>query len=99
MQARVDGVDDAAGAAHAVVQLEVAVAVPGQRAHAGIGSQAHTIERMGQLAGAARCIGPGVAVNVPFHTARHDLGIAMVGGCKFDQRRLQQRLVLHQAQH
>ena len=54
---------------------------------------------MGKLADPARSVVPGVAVHIPFHPARDDFGISMVGGSKLDQRGLQQGLVLHQSEH
>ena len=99
MQPRVDGVDDPPIAAHPVVQLQMAVAIPGHGAHARVCTQSQTIQGMGKLADPARSVVPGVAVHIPFHPARDDFGISVVGGSKLDQRGLQQGLVLHQSEH
>jgi len=99
VQARVDGVQHAARAAHTEVHLHVAVAVPGQRGHAVAELQAQPVERIGQAACALAQVLVGVAVDVALHAPRDDFGVAMVAFCELDQRRDQQGLALHQAQH
>jgi len=54
---------------------------------------------MRNLARAAGHAGPGGAMKIALHPARHDLGVAMVAFGVVDQPGNQQRLVLHQAQH
>ena len=55
-QARVDGVADRADAGDGVVELEMAVAVPGQRRHPVAGLDAEPDQRVGEPADAlARC--------------------------------------------
>ena len=49
VQTRVDGVQHPARAAHAKVQLQVAVAVPGERGHAVAKAQAQLVQSMGDL--------------------------------------------------
>ena len=78
MQARVQRVQHRAGPGHAVVQLQVAVAVPGQRADGLAGLDAQRRHRLGHLARAHRQVLVGVAVDIPFHAARDDLLLAMV---------------------
>ena len=58
----------AARAAHAVVQLQVAVAIPGQRGHTFGELQVLTLDRIGNLARSLGTIGPSVAMNITFHT-------------------------------
>ncbi|MOA16635.1 hypothetical protein D3C78_1368570 [compost metagenome] len=99
VQTRIDGVQHPARAAHAEIHLHVAVAIPGQAGHALALRQTHGIDGIGQLLGAGRQVAVGVAVEIAFDAARNDLCIAVVAGCKIDQRRNQQRLALHQSQH
>ncbi|MNT51041.1 hypothetical protein D3C72_1879890 [compost metagenome] len=99
VQARVDGVQHAAAAAHAVVQLQVAVAVPGQGGDAVAEQQLLAIQRIGHLPGARCDVAPGATVDIALDTARDDLAVAVVALDELDQRRDQKRLVLHQTQH
>ena len=99
VQARVDGVQHPARAAHAVIHLQVAVTVPGNAGHPGTLGQAQGIQRLRQLLGALAHCGPGGAVNIALHPARDHFGRAVVVGRKFDHGRNQQRLVLHQTLH
>jgi hypothetical protein len=99
VQARVDGVQHAAAAAHAVVQLQVAIAVPGQRGDAVAEQQLLAVQRIGHLPGTRCDTAPRGAVNIAFDTARDDLAVAVVALDELDQRRDQKRLVLHQTQH
>ncbi len=84
VQARVDGVQHTARAAHTKVQLQVAVPVPSQRGDAGTLGHLLRIQRVGHLARAAAHIGPGVAVDIPFHPTRNDLAVTVVLLGKFD---------------
>ena len=99
MQARIDGVEHAAGTADAEVQLQVAVAVPRQRGHPVGKQQVHAIQRMRHLARPHGDVPPTVAMNVALDAPRHDLAVAMVALGEIDQGRDQQRLALHQTQH
>ena len=99
VQARVDGVQHPARAAHAVIHLQVAVTVPSNAGHPGTLGQAQGIQRLRQLLGALAHCGPGGAVNIALHPARDHFGRAVVVGRKFDHGRNQQRLVLHQTLH
>jgi hypothetical protein len=85
VHARVDGVQNPARAAHAVIQLKVAVAVPGQRGHAVTEGQAQRVQRVGHSPSALPSLFVGVAVDVAFHPARDDFGVAMVAFSKHDQ--------------
>ena len=89
MQARVEGVQDAARAAHTKVKLQVAVTVPGQRGDAGALRQLLRIQCVGYLARTAGHLGPITAVNITFDPTRNDLAVAMVLFGKFNQRRNQ----------
>ena len=99
MQTRVDGVQHPAGAADAEIQLQVAIAVPGQRGDPVAELQLHRIQRVGDLAGAPCHVPIGIAVDIALHPPGHDFCIAMMPFGKLDQGRNQQRLALHQAQH
>jgi hypothetical protein len=86
VQARVQGVQHAAGTADAEIQLQVPVAVPGQRGNAVTELQLQHIQRLGHLARAARHIAVGVTVNVTLHPARDNFSVTVVALRKIDQR-------------
>ena len=98
-QPRIDGVDHRAHAGHRVVELEVAIAVPRQRADAI--ARLHAKTR--QSAGEAACTDVGGAIRVAMDRAldgaRHDLGVAVVAIRVAEQRRDHQRLIHHQTEH
>ena len=99
VQTRVDGVQHTARTTHAEIHFHVAIAVPGQGSHTVAERQPLLVQRVGQLARARRQITVGVAVNIAFHTPRNNFPIAVVALGKFNQRRNQQWLTLHQTQH
>ena len=68
-QPRVDGVADRAHAGDGVVELEVAIAVPGQRADPVAWRDAQPLEHPGEPAGTPLRLAVGVAVPRPFSTA------------------------------
>src|ERR1700722_6743840 len=70
---RVDRVANGAHTGHAVVALQVTVAVPGQRADALALLDAEPDEGLRKLFRAFFAIAPGVPVHVAFDTARDDL--------------------------
>ena len=98
-QARVDGVADRAAPRNAVVQLQVAVGVPGQGPDSVAGLDAQLREGIGQLFGPL--IRPGVVRAVPaaFGQPRHDFGGAVPAGGVAEQPRDEQRLVHHESLH
>ena len=98
-EARVDRVADRAHAGNAVVQLEVAVAVPGQRADAVADLDAQREQRLGDLLRARVGVAIGVAMDRAFDGAGDDLGVAVVEGGMLDELRNQKRAVLHEAEH
>ena len=61
LQARVAGVHHHATARDGVIRLQVAVVVPGNRAHGVAACEAQPSQRVGQLARAHRAVGVGVA--------------------------------------
>ena len=98
-QARIDGVTDGAAARDGVVDLEVAEAVPGERADAVGRSHPERAQRVGELARAPVCVPVGVAVDAALDQARDDLGVAVIALGVTDQRRDLQGHVHHQAVH
>jgi hypothetical protein len=93
VQARVDRVQDGAGAGDAVEQLEVPVRVPGQRADAVARSHAEPAQRGRQALRPAVRLGVGVAVDRPVDLPRDDLGAAVDRGGVLDRARDQERQV------
>ena len=98
-QARIDGVDHRARAGHRVIELEVAIAVPRERADAIARLHAQARQCAGEAARADVGGAIGVTVDRAFDGARHDLGVAVVAIRVADQRRDHQRLIHHQAEH
>ncbi len=96
-QARVDRVAHAARAGRAVVDLHVAMAVPGQRGHAVSGRDVQRPEHLGELARALLDLAPVRAVDVALATPGHDLDVARMARRVPDQRRHGQRHVHHLA--
>ena len=96
---RVDGVDHGTHAGDGEVELVVAVAVPGQGADAIARGYAQALEHAGQPAGAPLGITVGVAMARAFDRVADDLRLAVMPGGEGQQRRDQQRLLLHQAEH
>jgi hypothetical protein len=94
-QARIDRVAHAARAGHAVVDLHVAMAVPGQRGHPLAGRHAQRVQRLRELARALLDAGPVAAVDVALAAPGHDLDVACVARRMPDQRRYGQRHVHH----
>ena len=85
VQSRVDGVQHPARAADAVIQLKVAVAVPGQCGHPVAELQPHGVQGIGHLACAAGSVFVGVTVNIAFHTARDDIHVRVMAFCEINQ--------------
>jgi hypothetical protein len=99
MQPGVHGVQHAARAADAVVQLHVPVRVPGQRGGALARLHAQRLQRVGHPARARRDLTVGAAVDITFDTPRHDLLVAMVAFGMNEKRRDQQRQLHHLTEH
>ena len=99
-QARVDGVADGADAGDGVVELEVAVAVPGEGRHPVARLDAEADERVGEPADALARGAVAVAVQAAFDGLGDDLHIGVDLGRVVDHARHQQRPIHHQpAQH
>jgi hypothetical protein len=96
-QARVDGVADGADAGDGEVELEVAVAVPGERRHPVARLDAEANQGIGQAADALARLGIAVAVQAAFHGLRHHLDIGIDFGGVVDHAGDQQRPVHHHA--
>jgi hypothetical protein len=99
MQARIERVQNPARTADAEIQLKVAVAIPGQGGHAVAEAQLQRIQRVGDLARATSNVLVGVAVQIALDAAGNHLALAVVAFGKLDERRNEQRMVLHQTQH
>ena len=99
-QPGIDGVADGADAGDGVVELEVAVAVPGQRGHPVSRLDAEPDQRIGEPADALAGSAVAVAVEAAFHGLRNDLDVGIDLGCIVDHAGNQQRPIHHQpAQH
>jgi hypothetical protein len=98
-QARVDRVNDCAHAGHGVVEFEVAIAVPRERADAIAASHAKSREGARELPRARVGGAVRIAMDRPLHGTRYDLGVAMEAIRMVDQRRDRKRHVHHQALH
>ena len=99
-QPRIDGVADRADAGDGEVELEVAVAVPGQRRHPVARLDAEPDQRVRQPADALAGGRVAVAVDAPLHGLRHHLYVGIDFGGEVDHARDQQRPVHHHpAQH
>ena len=94
-QPRVEGVQHPPRGRDAVVQLQVAVAVPGQRGHALAHGHALGLQPAGDAARAVGDAAPVSAVQVAFDAAADDLGIAMVPLGMGEQRSHGERPLLH----
>jgi hypothetical protein len=84
-QARVDGVDHRPGAGGGVVDLEMPVAVPGERGDPVVHAHAERFQSVGKAPGAPMRLAVVVAVHRAFHRARHDLRAAVVAVGVTDQ--------------
>ena len=98
-QPRVDRMEHRAQTGNAEIELEMAMGVPGERAHPVAELDAQLLQRFGELPGAPGGVLVAVAVDRPFDGPRHDLNVGIVGGGEVDDLRNQQRAVLHQAEH
>ena len=99
MQTRVERVQHPTRTTDTKVQLQVAVTVPGQGGDPVAKAQLQAVQRMGHLPRTRRQSLVGVAMDIALDPARHNLGVTMVPVSKINQRRDQQRVVLHQTEH
>ncbi len=96
---RIDGVADRAHAGDGEIDLEMAEAVPGERADAIRLFDAEPDQRVGEPPGARMRVAIGVTVDRPFDRAGDDFGAAVEAVGEGDERRNEERLVLHQPVH
>ena len=99
VQARVDGVADRADARDAVVDLQMAVGVPGQRADPLAVAHAQPAQRVRELGRALAGSAIRRAVDRPLDAARDDLHVAVEAGRVLDDRAHQQWGLHHRAAH
>jgi hypothetical protein len=98
-QPRVDGVDYRPHAGNGEVELVMAVAVPGQRPDPVTRTDVQPFEHPGEAAGTPFGVAVGVAMARTLDRVADDLGLAVMPRGEREQRRNQQWLLLHQAQH
>jgi hypothetical protein len=98
-QPRIDRVDHGAHPGHRVVELEMPVAVPRQRAHTVAVADAAPPQGVGELACARVGIAVRVAVDRALDRPRDDLGVAMTAVGVADDRGDHQGPAHHQALH
>ena len=99
MQARIDGVQDGTHARDAIVQLQVTIAIPCQRADPVGGLDTQRGQRACHLARATVAVTESVAMDIALHPPGHDLRIAVMAVGMHDERGDQQLLLHHQAIH
>src|SRR5579862_6828463 len=98
-QARVDRVAHRADAGYAVIELEMAISVPGQGADPVARLDAEAQQRPRELFCPGFGIGVGVAMDRAFYGPRHHLGIGVIERGVRDDLRDQQRPLRHQPEH
>ena len=74
MQAWVDGMNHRALATHGVVNLHMAIAIPGQGADAFAHINTARLERTGELPHTRLGVTVGITMNIAFKATRYDLG-------------------------
>src|SRR5450432_1350120 len=99
MQPRVYRMTDGAHSGNAVIEFEMAVAVPGDRADTVAVGYPECAKRVCELCGTRFGIAIGVAVDRAFDGARNDLDIAVEPGRVLDDRAEHQWGIHHQAAH
>ena len=98
-KAWIDRVQHGAQARDRVVELEVAIVVPGQRAHPVAGPDARGLQRVRELARAAEHLTPVRAVPRLVESDRHDLAVGEIPFREPHDLGDQQRRVHHQTVH
>ena len=98
-EAGVHGVDDGAHAGDGVVELEMALAVPGEGGDTVALGDAEGLESAGEATAATLDVAVGCAGGGAVFLAGDDLGLTMVAGGVGEDGGDQQRLALHEAEH
>src|SRR5262249_10506239 len=96
-EARIDGVADRADAGDGVVELEMAITVPGECRHPVAGFDAKPNQGVRQLPDPLARGGVTVTMEAAFHGLRHDFNVGIRFGGEVDHARDQQRSVHHHA--
>ena len=95
VKARVQGMQYATGTTHTKVQLQVTVAIPGQRGYPVAEGQLHLVQGIGHPARTQGNVFVVSAVDITLYPTRHNFAFSVVTFCKNNQGRDQQLLVLH----
>jgi hypothetical protein len=95
----IDRMDDRSDAGDCVVDLEVPVAVPGERRDTIVHLDAERLQRFCELPGALVRVPIRVPVHAAFDGLRHDFGRTVMAIGVTDQVRDQKGLFLHQSKH
>ena len=78
MQPRINRMQNHRCAAHAVVEHQMSIAIPGQCSNTVRGLQAHSGQRIGKSPGLARRLRPGGAIDLAINSPRYHLGVAVM---------------------
>ena len=78
-KARIDGVEDTSRAGHAIVDLEMTMAVPGEGRDPIAPGYAERVERVCETLGARHDFGVSGAMNGAFRVSRYDLASPVPG--------------------
>ncbi len=98
MQAGIDGVADRSHPRRAVIDFQMPVAVPGQRAHPVARLDAERLQRPDQPAGTPFGVRPGIAVDVALDVLRDDFRRPVMACRVLQHGGNHQRLRLHQSE-
>ena len=96
---RIDRVQNASRAGYAIIDFQMAPAVPGEGRDAIAVTCPQRVERVRDAFGARGDFSIVRAMNRPFRVARYDLAAAMPGRGVIDEARNQKRTALHQPEH
>jgi hypothetical protein len=99
MQPRIDSVQNHCSAAHAVIEHQVPVSIPGKRPYPIGGLQAHASKRFRESAGITGSFSPTAAEKLPAHPSRNNLCLSVMTLSVHYKRGNKQRLILHAPKH
>src|SRR3984957_2344469 len=96
---RIDRVQNASRAGHAIIDFQMAPAVPGEGRDAIAGTRPERVERVRNSFGARRDFGVVRAMDRSLRVAGYDLPAPMPGRGVVDEARYKKRAALHQPEH